>query len=229
MTRGYRRLLLLLLCFACVSPWAHADPGLFDWGFNVNGGIYWNPGLTPAFFNTAGFDFTTGLGTITITFQPGGAGAYSVVSFIDHEFDAAINTYFNEFGQANGSPAAGQTWEIDEPGYALVGDIYDNVLAGALDNTGITGPEDISMALGWNMILAEDEIATINMMLSLTPPAGGFYLAQWDPESTGNNAVYFSSNVSITGGGTNVPEPATFTLLGLGIVALAVRRRRVRA
>jgi hypothetical protein len=82
--------------------------------------------------------------------------------FFDHEIDAASNSYLNEYGATHGTPATGQTWEIDEPGWAagytppgpIQGDIYGHALAGpsSLDNLNSVFsafPYDVSWALGW--------------------------------------------------------------------------------
>jgi hypothetical protein len=197
---------------------------LFDWGFNENGTIYTPVDTLPANFSTAGFDFSTGLGSITVTHS--GAGSYSLVAFFDQEIDETINTFFNEYGTATGAPVASQSWEIDEPGYVF-GDIYSNFLAGALDNSnGVpqANPDDVSMAMGWNFFLENPgDVATMQFVVSTTAPAGGFYLAQTDPDSGVD--LYFSSTLNIET--VPIPIPAAALLLGSGLMGL-VGMRRIR-
>jgi len=171
----------------------------------------------------------SGLGSFTVGLGPGPAGSHYVVAFVDPEIDEAINTFFNEIGSAFGSPAAGQSWEIDEPGF-VYGDIYTNFLAGALDNSnGVLSPDDVSMALGWNFVLTNTQVASISFALSDIRPSGGFYLTQTDPDSQAS--IYFSSQLNIrdTGGPGVVPEPSTIILMlsGLGLAAAARFRKSV--
>src|SRR5262245_57246516 len=86
---------------------ALASPvNLFEWGFNVNGTVYDSfvqaPGDLPSTFDTSQFNFTTGLGTIAMTFAPGTAGDYQISAFFDHEIAVTSNTSFNEFGATSG-------------------------------------------------------------------------------------------------------------------------------
>ena len=55
-------------------------------------------------YNTGAFDQSTGLGTLTFTFNPG-AGSYFFDVFFDHRLNLP---FFNEFGTVLGSAAAGQ-------------------------------------------------------------------------------------------------------------------------
>lgn len=173
---------------------------LAEYGLNLDGTIYEGAPF-PVGVDTSLFDPVTGLGTITCALSP---GSHYLSLFVDHEIDQSINTWFNEFGDKTvvPPPAAGQSWEIDEPGW-LSGDIFDNFAAGSLDNLifgGVTsGPDDVSMALGWDLSLTPCQAATVRFTVSETAPAGGvFYLTQSDPDS--GAAVYFSSSVTVAGG-----------------------------
>jgi hypothetical protein len=196
------------------SPAAAADISLFESAFYMNG-------ITSTPTSDALFDYTTGLGILTWTVNT--AGNYNFIAFFDHEIDESINTFFNEYGAVSGTAAAGQSWEIDEPGYVF-GDIYNNVLAGTLDNTnGVpsSAPDDVSMAMGWDFVLNAGETATISIYLSAIQPVSGFYLEQTDPDSDASGAsIYLSSSLAV-GGGNPVPLPGAIYLMGSGLALLA--------
>jgi len=225
-----RKLVVLVAVLLALGAWT--APGqaapvieLWEYAFNLDGVV--TNGSAPAGVNLAGFDTTTGLGTVGVTVT--GAGAHYVAFFADHEINAAANTFFNEYGSVTGAPGAGLSWEIDEPGYVF-GNIYTNFASSTLDGTnGVpqATPDDVSMALGWDFILQVGETATISFALGTTAP-GGFFLQQTDPDAVfadpGN--VYFGSALRISGGGGQVPEPATLLLLGSGLAGLALLRKR---
>lgn len=226
-----RPLAALLLAGLSATP-VSAAITLFDYAYNTDGVVTPASGV-PGGVNDSGFDYSTGLGTIVLTVST--TGSHFAGLFLDHEIDELENTFFNEFGVVHGAPAAGWSWEIDEPGF-LFGDIYLNFLASdssasALDNSnGVpdSRPDDVSMAMGWSFNLAPAETALITFSLSTTRPASGFFLEQRDPDS--DQSVYFSGLGRIDSGGTPVPEGVN-SGLAFGLVSLMgylYRRRLAR-
>jgi len=151
------------------------------------------------------------------------------VSFFDHDIDLNPNGYINEVGSSHGSAAAGQSWEIDEPGFGAkgyTGDIFGHAknstaAASLLDNlVGTTDPDDVSLAMGESFVLGAGDVATVTFNLSATAPSG-FYLEQNDPDS--GKSIFFTANLAIRPSGPSVPETgATLAALMMALAGLAV-------
>ncbi|MDX1925531.1 MAG: PEP-CTERM sorting domain-containing protein [Pirellulaceae bacterium] len=220
-----KNLILALAFIACSMCSAASQAGvlLADYKINVDG----LPPL-PGIVNLAAFNTTTGLGTVTATFNS--PGTYYFGFFVDHDIDSAINTFFNEFGSVNGTQPSGLSWEIDEPGFVF-GDIYVNFANSLLDNSNgvpLGSEDDVSMALAWKLTVGVDEQAIVKMTLSQTAPTSGFYLTQTDPGS--NTSIYFSSSLDIVPTNATVPEPSSWlVILGLAAASLRMRRKAIKA
>jgi hypothetical protein len=239
------RCVVAAITLLLASRWATAATvDLADWALKKDADLYGIGGTLPANVMTTGFDFGTGLGTLTTIIT--GAGDHFVGWFLDHEIDELANLWYNETGSASGSPSVGQTWEIDEPGFGqsggsgpYVGDIYNHLelsdphdslldnLVFTSGNDTITGPDDVSMALGWRFLLGTGDEASISLTASAVRPADGFYLTQTDPDS---NASIFMYGI-LSSRGVTVPTPAPLLLIApvlLGFSRIARQTQRMR-
>lgn len=149
--------------------------------------------------------------------------------FVDAEIDETLNTFFNETASTSGTPAAGQGFEVDEPGFVF-GDVFDNLLAGSLDGINIFPPaEDVAMALSFALgPLAGGASAVVDVMVSEDGDfLGPFAITHTDTDPGSPTAITYSGAVR-SGPGPAVPEPmaALAFALGAAVVGLAVRRRR---
>src|ERR1700722_16568300 len=102
---------LLLTGLGAARALADPIPSLQEISFNVNGTFndsYSTPNIFTAIsgLNSSAFNTSTGLGTPTLTYNPGVAGPAFVDFFLDEEVGVP---FYNEFGSTGGgSPAAGE-------------------------------------------------------------------------------------------------------------------------
>lgn len=227
-TRSMLSLILAATLSVVVSATANATAVLVDWAFNADGTLSQNANGDA--MPTTGLLDSSGFGTLTYSIT--GAGAHSFVAFFDFEIDQATNTFFNEFGSTTGTAAAGQSWEIDEPGWTF-GDIYNNALNGTLDNSNAVtaaAVDDVSFALGWSFNLLDGQTATMTFSLADILPTilPTFYLTHTDPEAGPNfnltENIYFWSDLVVTGGPTIVPAPGALLLMLGGLLGVITTR-----
>jgi len=152
------------------------------------------------------------------------------LSFLDAEIAEPTTSFFNETATVLGSPAAGQGFEIDEPGF-LFGDIAANLAAGVLDDTNALAgiEEDVSMALPFDLgALASGDVAEVLVRISEDGDLlGPLALEQADPLAPDTRITY-SGLARRREPGEAVPEPTAALLVGLaaGVSALVHGRSR---
>ena len=221
-----KKSLVLFAAMAATNAMPVNAATLFEWGINIDGGTtecLSSDGFTPCdatavtlpvSVDASGFDFATGLGTISYTIT--GAGMHHTSLYLDHEVSPDFS---DEFGSSTNALAADQSWEIDDP---FAGDIFANFQDSSLDNTNAVPADpinDVAMALAWDFTLdtgiGVGETATVDFMVSLTAPTNGFFLLSLiDPVET----IYFSSTLDIQP--NPVPVPGALLLFGSGLVGL---------
>jgi hypothetical protein len=193
----------------------------------------------------------SGLGTATITFNPGAAGSYNVNLWLFEELlDADAD---NEFGMTGGTATANQaglSWQIDVPDYDSGGDPNPDALGTIGANTAkntlndinsVPGPsacaactDFVSMALGFDFSLGADEEEVLTFKTTSSAPASGFYLEQINPtdgiNSTPIDLFYTATAITqstSTGPVGPTPEPGSVILLATmaGILMWSFRSR----
>lgn len=230
-----------------VNGVTYCSPSTVVAGCSSTGGFSAVPGLVSSSFNTS-----DGQGTLILSYKPGAAGTYTVSTWI---WDSVSDPVYNEYGAVNGSAAAGQSYQIDIPDYESdsnhTGTIIANTKANALDNTnhipgtsddyllecttGSNCNDDTSMALGFKFTLTATQTEIITLTIGSSNP-GGFSLEQIHPVDGNNRAasdLFFDGTAALCTTPScavkpppTIPEPASWSLAGLGLVAAAFGLRR---
>ena len=235
------------LAWCATATTARADAYLADWCFNVNGAnvttASCNQGppvsLAPN-VNGSKFDFTLNnpsntpntLGSVLVTLAPG--NNQFALAYMDYDLNFPNTGSFSDFGTVVGTPPGGVTYELDDPNVSnIFGDFAANSLTGQNNVATPGGPPgeccDVSWALGVGGIdVPTGYQALVTFTVGTTPPASGFYLQQTNqtPNFTNGESIYLSETTTLEQ--TGAPEPASIAILGSGLVAFGLLRRRWR-
>ena len=210
------RKLLLILVVAMLgfsaNPAAAALLELWDDEFYVDGTLYEYDDVVPG-LNDSGFDWDTGLGTLTLVYNPD-----------DAVTDIWIDAWFDQDIYENDGDGVFND-ELNTIGGTADGTYGQWADAGALGQEG-----DAWMWMGYDEISFEaDEEAVITWIVSETVPAGDvlFVSHQDDVVDDGAGyAIYLTSTITIRE--TAIPEPSTILLFGAGLLGVAGIGRRSR-
>lgn len=207
MKRVYLVIFSVLFSLSIFSIASASTIELVEWAFNIDGVV-----SEDYFGDLKPVDGVLVNGSGSYTWSTNVVGEHYLYSFFDFQIDANVNSFTNENGSVSGTPANGQSWEVDDP----FGDSYGHAISeSSLNNTNNvqSGEHDVAFAMGWNFSLTPGQIATITLIFSENAPDGAFYLEQRDPHT--NQSLYFSSALHI------VPVPSTILLLASGLFGLA--------
>ncbi len=229
---------LALILLACTLPISAATIGIAS----MDGFLHDSTGLLAIYDNTSANFFsalnTNNIGSFGWTYANTGPVTLTDVrffGFLDADIDRAINGASNEYGQVvsqtlpPGAPTDAIGWnsfQIDEPGF-VSGTIFDNLLAGFLDDTNHCPPgtqNDVSLALGLDIgKLDPGQSFTATFLVSGSNIGG---LSQTDPDS--NYTFYFNgfSTNPAASIPVSAPEPGTGSMLALLVVGFFVRKAR---
>lgn len=176
-----------------------------NWQIDVNGDLYQDGGFLPEGLDDSEFDWHSGLGTLTFTFEPGAAGDYTINASFDYLFASLFPERFDLNERVVGTPADNQLLDIELDQY------------------------DLTVDLGWDFTLGSDnDYARITFVLGETIMKNGSVLPYAEflfsdtTDFTGNceGDLQFTSDIYVT------PEPGTIMLLGLGLFGLLAYRRK---
>jgi len=206
---------------------------LFD--FTLDSQTEGSPATPFAGYPTTVNDANT-LGSLSITLAPG-ANQF-VLAYMDYDlnYNAQGGGSFSDFGSVHGAQPGNVSFSMN--GFETCNscgfsDIYDEFASNTLDNTNHVGTYvsdgvccDVAWALGMNLNVAANTTATVTFRVGTIAPETGFYLQQSNGLDQSQN-IYLTASVLVTETGPQTPEPSTWALIGGGLAAVALFRRRI--
>jgi hypothetical protein len=230
-----KRLVLTALAVLLVLGFGSTTASATGWtlgglGVYVDGSTFSPPSL-PGSVNSAGFNFTSGLGSLVFNFNTGGSHDAGV--YLYAYYDSGSGDQSTSYGHAGGGPLPPNvSWQVAAPGASL----WSNFAGNALNDTNTVGhfstsPVCCSVALAeiFHLTLNPGDSETVTFTSAAPILPDPWHLEITDA-SSGNTLTLYQSSVVTPGGangGGTTPEPGTMLLLLSGAGAFWAGRKRL--